>query len=241
MQERSARFEKLNQVCGWEGRCGVPEAERKKLHFEMKTHTNHFETWLVEMVHPNGMGMPDCIKPKVAVSPNHPKYSMPVNHFITLADALINSEKQAQIPSSTLSLLDELIDKRALYSHLMSHPQIKPADDDSNEEYEKHQHFIDVMEDVRTILGRQSTEKAQVDALQPTPAVKPAVATIQRHNSTLGKRKTSITNLGGTEQRKVGKKASTSTSMVVGGTGKTCAAAVKPMSWAAIASGGIAA
>jgi len=262
MQARSARFEKLNQVCGWGGRCDVPEADRKKLHFEMKTHTNHFETWLVEMVYPAGVGMPDCIKAKVAVSPNHPKYWMPVNHFITLADAIIQSEKQAQIPSSMLSLLDKLIDERGLYSHLMAHPQVKSVNDD-NEEYEKHQHFIDVVEDVRTILGGRSMEVPRTAELRPTPAVKPTDAGISRSNSTLGKRKTSVTSLDGSEECKVAKKASASASAPATqqrpmhvlrrndkpitlsskseGIDKTCAAAVKPMSWASIASAGVAA
>jgi len=246
MQARSAGLEKLNGICEWKDRCGVPEDDRKKLHFEMKTHTNHFETWLVESIHPNGTEMPDCIKPMVAVSPNHPKYHMPVNHFIVLADALVRSEKQAHIPSSMLSMLDKIIDERALYSHLMAHPDIQSVDDALNNEHEKHQYFIDVMEDVRTILGRRSTEKPEVDTLQPTPAVRPTGATIQRHTSTLGKRKPSITELDGTEQRKVVKKASTSnkptistTEAVVGGINKTCAAAAKPMSWASIASAGI--
>jgi len=265
MQARSARLEKLNSICEWRDSCCVTAGDRKKLHLQMKIHTNHFETWLVETAHPGGVNMPDRIKLAIEKGPNHPKYKMPVNLFITLADALMHTEKQAQIPSSMLSLLDKLIDERGLYSHLMAHPQIATVGKDSQEEYDNHQHFIDVMEDVRTILSHKSTKKPQIDASQSTSAANPANATIQKHNSTLGKRKPSLTGLAGTEQQKAVKTASTLTvtsptpqrPMYVlgsdnkpttatmksrgGGIEKTCAAAAKPaMSWAAIASASIA-
>ena len=83
---------------------------------------------------------------------------------------------------------------------------------------ETHQFFIDIMEELHQILSEGAAAQRLSRTTKPSP--------LQRTNSTLGKRKPSLTSLNGGEMKKAIKAA-----MPV-----SCAAAVyKPMSYAAAA------
>ncbi|MCJ1457006.1 hypothetical protein MMC28_007372 [Mycoblastus sanguinarius] len=205
LNDRLVREERLRALSADE----VPtEGERKQLYKKLKLGTNTFTTWLVEAVYHGGENRPAEIEHVYNAKKDHAKYKMPVNHFIILAEAL--AERQEQTISEKMSLLDDIISERSQYSYWMG--QLSANDEDCELEKENHQHFIDIMEDAKTILCHGNGTKPSPDLTQTRSGVKPAAQSIQRHNSTLGKRKSSPTSQDRSEQRKAAKTATTLTS-----------------------------
>ncbi|KAL6717194.1 hypothetical protein ACLMJK_005109 [Lecanora helva] len=210
MADRTVREEKMNLLCAEKS---TTLSEQVELYKSFKEKGNQFIDWLVDSVHNDGKNM----DPAIIILPegsNH-KYKLePVNHLITLTQNLINKPTipahiiklepvnhlitltqqfidKPKIPAHTikekLAPLSDIIHGRAIYSH-WKHETSKETD--AEKKYNEHQHFIDLLEDSQTMLRHHYG--AELTATQ-TPTVKEttkpaATATIQRHNSTLGKR-----------------------------------------------------
>ena len=175
----------------------LPEQDiLQKIYKELKTNTNKFIEWLIQKVFPGGdlpnyiticrerptesmayMGSWEPENALLTVAIDHPKYEIPVNDLLKIADLLTHGP--AKVPFSILSLLNKAISLRTESCHWS---QLQSDNSTfSRATFEKHQHFIDVLEEVKRILtGREGTG--------PT---KPATTGLQRTNSALGKRKSS--------------------------------------------------
>lgn len=116
-------------------------------------------------------------------SANPPKYMIDVkNGYKHLAASIIDS--QTTIPLGILHLFKVFLPLRCEYSHFIG---IK--DPDNHREIEKHQYYIDTMEEMQRILSESAADQATKASQQLQP-------------SFLGKRKPSISNLDWQEQRK---------------------------------------
>lgn len=115
-------------------------------------------------------------------SANTPKYMIDVkNGYEHLAASIIDS--QTTIPLDILHLFEVFLPLRCEYSHFIG---IK--DPDNHREIEKHQYYIDTMEEMQRTLSEAAADQATKAS--------------QQQSSFLGKRKPSISNLDGQEQRK---------------------------------------
>lgn len=84
-------------------------------------------------------------------SAGHKKYQIsPVNEFMTMADLFANSEKAKYMPSRILQSLADTIRDRTLYSHWQE--VISTNNPVAQVTNNSHQHFIDVLEETRRIL-----------------------------------------------------------------------------------------
>ena len=127
-------------------------------------------------------------------STDHPKYDIVVNNTTELARQI------EKVQPSILALLDRLILERAEYSHWMSR---KSTDDLSKLSNEKHIYYIEILSEVRIILRERMETGIETSSLAESRS--PAKTTrlpIQKHNATLGKRKTSNTSLQGRDRTK---------------------------------------
>ena len=127
-------------------------------------------------------------------SKDHTDYKIIVNKITELA-------RQIQhVPPSTIALLDRLIPERTEYSYWLSG---KSTDAISEYINESHAYYIQVLEEVRTMLAKRMELEAKTAPRinPPAPATTPSMST-QTNKVTLGKGKNSFTTLQGPDQSK---------------------------------------
>ena len=171
------------------------------------------------------------------------------------------ARQHEKVPPNMVALLDRLIDERSEYTYWMSQ---KSTDDTSSSSSESHQHFIKVLKETKTILVERMEPEATTAARQTCPIRSETTEkSPQTVTKTLGKRKISSNALHGSGQRKAAKTGATTPKPlhVLKATNsstathkkqqdewrqvvvkscdkeveKTCAAATKPISYAAAA------
>ena len=197
-EDRNKREAKLKQLYG--AKACPAEVVKKDLYKQLKTNTNAFITWLVEAVHPGDENLPSGITRERDPKHLSGKYRVTINYLIHLAENLVAS-KAAPVHTikAQVSNLDVVIQQRSEFSYWMA----RSFDNDSVKD-EEHQHFIDTMEDVRTILSHHCTTSIRrlVSQTDATLATKPAPTSIQRKLSMIGKRRRSAGSPPLPEQRK---------------------------------------
>ena len=98
-----------------------------------------------------------------------------------------------------VTLLDRLIDERAEYTYWMSQISTDEAT------IKSHLHYIEVLKETKTILAEHMEPEATAATHTESPHARPITRPSRTNNSTLGKRKPSSTTHHGSEQKKAAK------------------------------------
>ena len=158
------------------------------MYSSLKKKTNRFVTFLVEAVHPGGQNLPHYVRLATAHDEMYYacKYTADVNYYITLANQLAScQDRREQDIVTNIALLETIIQERSEYSYWMAQLESSAEAEDS---MAKHQYFIDILEDVSTILTKTLTRTPTPAEIQTETEARQAPKTLQRHTSTLGKR-----------------------------------------------------